>query len=303
MKIINAITHFPKNRTKVNTNETLPLDDIRPVFSSQDLVLDTTLPIVRQLLEEVKYNPLDIDLILNITLTPDRLFQDKTIGVPRIAHPIHYLIGAENAFVIDIHESDWNSAFAIAKSFMVDLNKKNVLLIRSEFLHTSVHPDYETGFNIPDGIALILAEADANKPLDVTYKNLKTETVFCRYDMLPKGEELALGTFRSRLSCEANVEYIEDMNATGQEFLNSLLQKNEIDGLVFESWFPAHSVSCDNEAVLFKSKQENDTFQSLGAFSLPHYLRTFLHNNTSKTIGNICYSPFLNRYSSMLLTV
>ncbi|MFD0963072.1 hypothetical protein [Pseudofulvibacter geojedonensis] len=303
MKIINAITHFPKERAKVNTNQELPLDDNRPRFSSEDLVLDATLPVCKQLLEEVNFNPLEIDLILNITLTPDRLFQDKTIGVPRVAHPIHYLIKAENAFVIDIHESDWNTAFTIAKAFMVDQNRKNVLIIRTEFLHSSVHPDYKSGFNIPDGIALILAEQD-NDEIAIDYKDLETKDVFCRYDMLPKGGELAEEQFRSKLTWKADEKYVEDLNKTGQEFLNQMLEKNkEVDGVVFESWFPKHDITCEDSEKVFKSIQKEDTFKSLGAFSLPHYLRELKENKEVSTICSISYSPFINRYSGTVLSV
>lgn len=302
MKIINAITYFPENRAKVNQDKELPLDDYRPRFSPEDLVLDVTLPVCKQLLEESNFNPLDIDLILNITLSPDRLFQDKTIGVPRVAHPIQYLVKAENAFVIDIHESDWNTAFAMAKSFMVDQNRKNVLIIRAEFLHSSVHPDYESGFNIPDGIAVILAEQDSDD-ITIDYQDLKTEDVFCRYDMIEKGEELANKQFRSKLTCNANEKYVNDLNETGQDFLNNMLEKYKVDGVVFESWFPKHNIICEDTEKVFKSLQENESFKSLGTFSLPHYLRELKENNNVTTICNISYSPFLNRYSSTVLTV
>ncbi len=302
MKIINTITHFPEERGRVNHEKELPLDDNRPRFSSEDLVLNVTLPICKKLLEEVNFNPLDIDLILNITLTPDRLFQDKTIGVPRVAHPIHYLIKAENAFVIDIHESDWNTAFAIAKSFMVDQDRKNVLIVRTEFLHSSVHPDYESGFNIPDGVAAILAEQD-NDTIAVDYQELDTDDVFCRYDMIPKGKELAEEQFRSKLTCKADDKYVEDLNRTGQEFLNKMLERHEVDGVVFESWFPKHNIICEDSEKVFKSIQKEDTFKSLGTFSLPHYLKELKEDREVNTICSISYSPFLNRYSGTILTV
>jgi hypothetical protein len=302
MKIINAIAHFPKDCARVNHAQKLPLDDNRPRFSAQDIVLDTTLPICKTLLDEVSFNPLDIDLILNITLTPDRLFRDKTIGVPRIAHPLHYHIKAENAFVIDIHESDWNTAFAIAKAFMTDQNKKNVLIVRTEFLHTSVQPDYETGFNIPDGIGLILAENTTNI-IDTHYQELKTKDVFCRYDMIPKGELLAKGQYRSKLSCKANHTYIEDLNTTGQAFLNKMLETYAVGSVVFESWFPQHKVACHDTNVVLKSRQETQSFTSLGAFSLPYYLRELKTNEKTATVCTINYSPFINRYSGTVVTV
>lgn len=302
MKIINTITHFPEKRAKVNHNHELPLDDNRPQFSSKDLVLDQTLPICKKLLEESNFNPLDIDLILNITLTPDRLFQDKTIGVPRVAHPIHYLIKAENAFVIDIHESDWNTAFAIAKAFMVDQNKKNVMIIRTEFLHSSVHPDHKSGFNIPDGIGVILAEKDGND-ISIDYKELETNDVFCRYDMIPIGQELAEGQYRSKLTCKSDNEYIEDLNKTGQEFLNQMLETHKVDGVISESWFPKHEIICEDSEKVFKSIQKEDAFKSLGAFSLPHYLRELKEDTKITTICSISYSPFLNRYSGTILTI
>jgi len=302
MKIINAITHFPKDFSKVNSFQNLAFDDYRPRFNSNDLMLDKTLPVCKQLLEESNFNPLDIDLILNITLSPDRLFQDKTIGVPRVAHPIHYLIKAENAFVIDIHESDWNTAFSIAKAFMIDQNLKNVLIIRAEFLHSSVHPDYKSGFNIPDGIAVILAE-NLNKNIVTEYQDLKTTDVFCRYDMITRGEELAKNQFRSKLTWDSNEKYLEDLNQTGEDFFNTMLDKYSVDSVIFESWFPKHKINFGTTKKVIRSIQNNSEFKSLGPFSLPYYLEELKENNNISNVCSINYSPFLNRYSSIVLSV
>ena len=302
MKIINAITYFPKDMGRVNSSQNLDFDDNRPRFKPEDLILDKTLPICKELLEKSNFNPLDIDLILNITLSPDRLFKDKTIGVPRVAHPIHYLIKAENAYVIDIHESDWNTAFTIAKAFMVDQNKKNVLIIRTEFLHSSVHPDYKSGFNIPDGIAIVLAE-NVNTEITTNFRYLKTNDVFCRYDMIGKSEELSKGVFRSKLTWHSDEKYLKDLNQTGKEFLNIMLEKHSVDSVIFESWFPKHTIHCDDTKKTFKSIQNNSEFKSLGPFSLPFYLKELKENNSNSNVCSINYSPFLNRYSSIVLSI
>ena len=302
MKILNALTFFPEALKKVDNSQNLPFDDFRPRFNSEDLVLDKTLPLCKQLLEESNFNPSDIDLILNITLSPDRLFQDKTIGIPRVAHPIHYLIKAENAYVIDIHESDWNTAFSIAKAFMIDQNRKNVVIIRTEFLHSSVHPDYQSGFNIPDGIAVVLAKS-INENIVTEYQDLKTADVFCRYDMIEKGEELAKEQFRSKLTWNSDEKYLKDLNQTGKRFLNKMLKNHFVDHVVFESWFPKHFIPYDGDKKVFKSIQNDSEFKSLGPFSLPFYLESLKENNKINTVCSINYSPFLNRYSGLVLSV
>lgn len=301
MKIINSKVFFPKGKSKVNTNYSLPLDDKRPRFSSSDLILEKTLPLCKELLEESDFNPTDIDLILNITLSPDRLFQDKTIGVPRVSHPVQYLLKADNAFVVDIHESDWNTAFTVAKAFMFDQKRKNVLIVRTEFLHESVHPDYESGFTIPDGVAAILAVKESNV-IETQYEYLITKDNFCRYDMIKKGSELAKGQFRSKLTFNYLEKYIDDLNETGQKFIDKLLDNNQVDYVVFESWFPIHNFSINDKRVSVLSTRNDMDFKSMGVFSLPFYLQNLNPLKGEKKVLNISYSPFLNRYSASILS-
>ena len=73
--------------------------------------------------------------------------------------------------------------------------------------------------------------------------------------------------------------------------------------MIFESWFPKHKINFGTTKKVIRSIQNNSEFKSLGPFSLPYYLEELKENNNISNVCSINYSPFLNRYSSIVLSV
>jgi hypothetical protein len=291
MKIIGSGTSFPTGEGLSYEGENLRFDSLKAKSNEEDLIMDFSLPLCEKVLEKAKIKPEEIDLLLSISITPDRLVGDKDIGAPRLCHPLQRELKAKNAFVFDLLDSDWNTAIEIADGFAKDQGYKNVLIIRAELSSFSIKPDAKSGFSIPEGFGVLLLENDGGE-LETSYESI-TNNGEALMEMLPT-EELCKNVFKTQVTFNINQEMIESINTQSDRLLEcDNLSKDSL--VVKESWFPGH-----NEKLDFK-------YGHLGPFTLPFQAEKILDNKALTTedeaLLSITFNPFLLRSSVQKLSI
>ena len=303
MKIVQASTHFSNNFEKVNSVNLLPMDEFRPKFESHDLVLNKTLPICETLLKKENITADQIGLILSISITPDRLVYDKSVGAPRLCHPLQKFLKAKNAFVFDLLDSDWNTALTIADGFIKSQNYNYGLIVRSEITHGSILPDLKSGFTIADGVSAILVK-ESQTPILTEYKELpSSKNINCRVDLLNQ-QELAKGKHKAQFTYNFDSKYLTELNNTGNDLLEKITQQKP-SLCISESWFKGHELnSLPEQNIEILQTRQSELFNHLGPYTFPFYCEKLLHQQGSSQntkIGNINYNPFLKRYSATIV--
>lgn len=290
MKIIGIKTNIPSDSKKVNDKLSLPLDCKRPFWNENTCVINQCSILCKQLLFENHFDPLDIDLIINISLNIDNLYEDKNIAMPKVGYPIKDIIGAANAFVFDLYHTDWNTALFTAYNFLSEQNKKNVLIIRADYLSASAIGDYKTGFMIPDGITLVLADVSRIiQPIEYVYLN--NAFFNCKQSVITDKKLLSEG-YHCRFTYRYCNEHQDDLIIKGKEILK-LGEKFNIKHILYESWLPFQKFELDKKNVM----------KDLASFSLPKNVEKIKKYDSNELIYNICYSPFIGRYSGLIIDI
>lgn len=291
MKIIGSGTSFPKGEGTAVEGGKLKFDSIRAKSDEQDLIMDFSLPLCESVLSKANVKPEEIDLLLSISITPDRLVGDKDIGAPRLCHPLQRELKASKAFVFDLLDSDWNTAIEIADGFAKDQDYKKVLIIRAELSSFSIKPDENTGFSIPEGFGVLLLENDG-KELSTSYDSIKNNGE-ALMEMLPT-EELCKNEFKTHVTFNVNDDMVEVINNQSDR-LTECINSSENSLIVQESWFPGQNGNSDLK------------YNHLGPFTLPYQAEQLLNNNSEQEDINellsVTFNPFLLRSSVQKLSI
>lgn len=143
-------------------------------------------------LENAKIDPLDIDLIIVATCTPDYLF-------PSTAALIQRSLGAKNAAAFDLQAACTGFLFAlsIAKSYIESGNYKNILLVASEKISSIVdYEDRNTCVLFGDGASSAVI-SDEGKGLEIRNVSLGTDGNQADLLILPGGGSRIPSTIES----------------------------------------------------------------------------------------------------------
>ncbi len=133
-------------------------------------------------LEDAKLDPLDIDLIIVATCTPDYLF-------PSTAALIQRALGAKNAAAFDLQAACTGFLFAlsIAKSYIESENYKNILIVASEKISSIVdYEDRNTCVLFGDGASSAVI-SNEGKGLEIRNVSLGTDGNQAELLILPGG--------------------------------------------------------------------------------------------------------------------
>lgn len=137
---------------------------------------------VKSILEKENLNPLEIDLIITATITPDNL-------VPSVSCIVQKEIGADNAMAFDISAACSGFVFGMQTAYsMMNMNDsfKKAIVIGSEVLSKIVDwEDRSTCVLFGDGAGAVLLEKSEKERL----------TDFYSYSVGKKGDALQCGGF------------------------------------------------------------------------------------------------------------
>ena len=137
---------------------------------------------VKSILEKENLNPLEIDLIITATITPDNL-------VPSVSCIVQKEIGADNAMAFDISAACSGFVFGMQTAYsMMNMNDsfKKAIVIGSEVLSKIVDwEDRSTCVLFGDGAGAVLLEKSEKERL----------TDFYSYSVGKKGDVLQCGGF------------------------------------------------------------------------------------------------------------
>ena len=88
----------------------------------------------RLALEQAGCLPSELDLIVSLSISPNRIVDDPAIAGPRLAHPVQRDLGARHATVFDLLDADWTIALDFAQSHCRWLGYQRALVVRAEAL-------------------------------------------------------------------------------------------------------------------------------------------------------------------------
>ncbi len=129
------------------------------VESDGCMAIDRLLPVAKLALERAELQAADIDLIVTLSLSPDRLAVDPAIIGPRIGHPMQRALGAERAYLFDLMDSSLAKALHVIDVFAQVQGYRRVLVLRSEF-GGGLNQAASEVLRIPDGAAALVVAPD-----------------------------------------------------------------------------------------------------------------------------------------------
>ncbi len=144
---------------------------------------DLAILAARQCLNNIKFDPKDLDAIVLATSSPDRI-------QPATATRVQHEIGATTAFCFDINAvcSGGVFALAVAEAFIRSRYCKNVLVIASEIYSIYLNPsDFSTFPYFGDGAGAVLVSAMANTNKGIIQSILKTDGSKADVIQIPAG--------------------------------------------------------------------------------------------------------------------
>lgn len=124
-------------------------------------------------LSQARCLPSELDLIVSLSVSPNRVADSVSIAGPRLAHPVQRDLRASNAHVFDLLDADWTFALDIAQSHSRALGYRRALVVRAEALDDV--EGIERG-GLSSGAGAIVFTIDAAKP---------TRTAYARLDVAP----------------------------------------------------------------------------------------------------------------------
>lgn len=77
---------------------------------------DYALKAARQALAKARCLPSELDLIVSLSVSPNRMADAAPIAGPRLAHPVQRDLRASNAAVFDLLDADWTLALDLVQS-------------------------------------------------------------------------------------------------------------------------------------------------------------------------------------------
>ncbi len=149
MRIISAVVNAPAAGVRVAPGAS----------AEQAMAIDSLRPAVDDAMRRAGVGPEDLDMIVTLSLSPNRLAIDCSIIGPRIGHPLQKQLGAANAYVFDLMDSSVAKALHVVDVFGHAQGYRRVLFLRVE-CGQDVRADMHSGFTIPDGAMALVCEPD-----------------------------------------------------------------------------------------------------------------------------------------------
>lgn len=287
MKIIYSALNIPTRSKRVDENRVLQLDISRPYFDKDTTAFDECFPLCKTILEKSNIEASELDLILTINLGIDNAHSSKDVIGTKYGFPLKKKLKATKAVVFDLLDSDWNSALMTAKSFAFGQNIKYVLIVRCDYDSSTILPDENSGFMMPDGAAVILVELTENIG-NISFKYIDQDKFDYRMSILSE-DKLLNNTFRGKYDFLISDEYVDHVKNVQNEILQELLQdSNNVGPIIFENWFPWESTIEHVNKELFIG----DFF-----YALPKYLQKIKSSESVANVTNVCYYPRMGRFS------
>ncbi len=128
------------------------------------MAIDRLLPVARLALDRAGLAVADIDLIVTLSLSPDRLAVDPAIVGPRIGHPMQRALGAERAYLFDLMDCSLAKALHVIDVFGWAQAYRRVLVLRSE-MGTGLDQSECGSLRIVDGAAALVVVPDGRSRL------------------------------------------------------------------------------------------------------------------------------------------
>ncbi|MBX3304661.1 MAG: hypothetical protein KF751_01275 [Nitrospira sp.] len=123
------------------------------------MAIDLLLPAAQKAVSLAGLQATDIDLIVTLSLSPDRIAIDPSILGPRIGHPLQKLLQANNAYVFDLMDASVAKALHVTDIFAKEQGYKRVLFARTEF-NAGLRADVGSKFSMADGAMACVIEPD-----------------------------------------------------------------------------------------------------------------------------------------------
>ncbi|AGK50664.1 3-Oxoacyl-[acyl-carrier-(ACP)] synthase III family protein [Burkholderia thailandensis MSMB121] len=95
---------------------------------------DYALKAARQALSKARCLPSELDLIVSLSVSPNRMADAAGIAGPRLAHPVQRDLRAANAAVFDLLDADWTLALDLVQSHCRQLGYRRALVVKAEAL-------------------------------------------------------------------------------------------------------------------------------------------------------------------------
>ena len=305
MRIVASACDFPAGLPE---QENIELNSgfrcVRNKDKSNRFIADWAYQVCKRMLDANKITPEEIGLIISISISPDNLVQHQSVAAPRLCHPLQRALGANRAFVFDLLDSDWATAIQVAKGFALSQDYKYALIVRAEKMHTSILHDEENGFDVPDGVGVLLLSPQeaSHKPVSYTYV---ADSEHASLHFLERHDMLRTG-YKARFEWPFKENTSTELNRTGREIIDQHTEHGHYpDFIVAESWFPKHheSLSDVSDKVISQSAEQ----QALGPFTIPYFIREINRlqeaGNSPKTVLALSFNPFLMRYSAVSLSI
>lgn len=231
MHIIAAKTWLPEITTASSEH---PYGSGRAVSKPGTYALEKLRPLVDDVLKNQSVSPLEIDLIVSLSLSADHLVAETNIMGPRLGHPLQKAIGAKNTFVFDLMDSSLSKALYTINAFAKSEQYKNILIIRSE-IGTSAQADKASGFCIPDGAAVLLVEP-------IEHQHYESAPISGNWQPLSMELNINL-TSQEQKKITFNYPFQDGLDSAIQQSLGQLISKSfDIkQPLLSENWLSCHS--------------------------------------------------------------
>jgi len=231
------------------------------------LAIDRLLPVARSALDRAAMVAADIDLIVTLSLSPDRLAVDSAIIGPRIGHPMQRALGAERAYVFDLMDASLAKALHIIDVFAQVQGYRRVLVLRTEY-GPGLDQSECGAYKIADGAAALIGIPDGQSRLTRAPIYGVNPLVF-----------VVNPHIRFPLDVKASLRFSppSDFAARYKKAVATALEQlPPLDaGQVVESWLP-----------------EASTQSCAGPFSLPLALGHFLAEGGCGTLAVASFDPF-----------
>lgn len=218
--------------------------------------------------------PSELDLIVSLSVSPNRIADARNMAGPRLCHPVQRELRASNAMAFDLLDADWVFALDVAESHCRAMNYRRALVVRAESLG-DVDGAAESG--LADGGGAIVMTVRRDEPCHVSHGDLKRPPL------------VTLGTLTSRQMHDSGrvARAQGDYNAATGAFprpegpgaalefvVNGVLDSTTgpVDHLFHESWM-AGWLSCEvwcrgtRRIALARGAREVPA-----SFQLPHWL-------------------------------
>ncbi|AHI68390.1 hypothetical protein [Burkholderia thailandensis] len=95
---------------------------------------DYALKAARLALSKARCLPSELDLIVSLSVSPNRMADAAPIAGPRLAHPVQRDLRASNAAVFDLLDADWTLALDLVQSHCRQLGYRRALVVKAEAL-------------------------------------------------------------------------------------------------------------------------------------------------------------------------